>query len=261
MSAATLITLPPALESAPLGTQLRHVRQQVGHLRAQAFVDYEPEVAGIRLASLTVGRYHRLVACQSPFVCGGPVEFADVFGAVWLLHPEFSQHATAARRRVFRTLYRALHPRCPSLNLFLRYVSQFPGWRWLRRWTRRTQQERTAAAVAELRRIVEEALHDFPVGTSEEEGAADGKPKPRTVSAESPKVALAAQISGCLARHLHCSLAEIDAMPMKRAVQHMREVIVSHGGGKGLALLHPAEAALWRRHLDRAHAAAPAPAS
>lgn len=229
-------------ESKSIGQRIAEHRAEIARLRSEAFVDYAPEVAGVVLRPLTLSTYNRLAAFQSPFVVGGPVDFQALFVFVWVHHPEFGQFASTAKRRALRTVWRALNPRFPNLNLAVRFVSQFPGWRWARRFARPTEEERMADAISEARRIVAEALHDFPLGSDDE---ADRGPSP---------VTLQAQLLNTFRRDLGMSYTETEALPLKKLVQLLRESVHQKTGGKGLSLITREEAALIREHLSRREA-------
>lgn len=205
-------------------------------------MDYAPEVAGVVLQPMTLATYNRLAAFRSPFVVGGPVDFAALFVFVWVHHPSFGQFASAAKRRALRTVWRALNPRLPNLNAFVRFAAQFPGWRWLRRFARATAEERLAEAVTEARRIADEAMHDFPLGSDDD---ADRGPSP---------VTLQAQLLNTFRRELAMSYAETEALPLKKLVQLLRETVHHRTGGKGLSLITRTEAALIREHLAQREA-------
>jgi len=230
-------------EAKSIRQRITEHRAEIARLRCEAFVDYAPEVAGVQLRPVTLASYNRLMAFQNPFVCGGPVDFGAVFVFVWAHHPEFGQFAQDAKQRALRRVYRALHPRAPNINTFVRFACQFPGWRWLRRFARPTAEERLAEAVAEARRIVDEALHDFPLGSDDD---ADRGPSPVTMQA---------QLLNTFRRELAMSYAETEALPLKKLVQLLRETVHHRTGGKGLSLITREEAALVREHLTRREAA------
>jgi hypothetical protein len=169
------------------------------------------------------------------------VRFEDVFVFVWCHRPEFSQDATKSRRRVLRACWRHINPRFPALNELLLVVTSLPRWRWLRSLARPNAAQRMGEAVAEIRRIVSEATHDFPRGSDD---------------APAAQVAMQAQILNLMRRSLALSFAEVESMPLKRLVQHLRETIGATTGGKGMSLMHPDESAIWRQHLDQATARA-----
>lgn len=224
-----------------LATKLRDTRAEIQRVRSQAFIDYLPLVAGVRLEPVTLRSYNRLVAFESPFVCGGSVDFTAIFVFCWCHYPSFGQFAEIERKRLMRAIWRRLNPRAPHLNLFLRFVAAFPGWQWVRRLCRATAEERFAEAVSEIRRLLAEALDDLPSNTADERD----EPAP---------VAIQAQILNAFRRGLSLPYSEIEAMPLKRLVQLLRETLYHAAGKSSLALMHPREAAIWREHLDRAQA-------
>lgn len=224
-------------ESKSIGQQISEHRAEVARLRCEAFVDYTPEVADIRLRPITLASYNRLVAFQSPFVLGGPIDFEAVFVFVWVHHPEFGEFAVKAKRRALRRLFRAMHPRLPNLNMFARFVGQFPGWHWIYRMSVPTAEERFADAVTEIRRLVSEAMDDFPLGSDDDQNR---QPSP---------VSLQAQLLNTFRRELSLSYAETESLPLKRLVQLLRESVYHKTGGKGLSLITRTEAALVREHL------------
>lgn len=209
-------------------------------------MDYVPRVCGVDLQPITLETYSRLVAFESPFVCGGPIDIEAVVVFVWVHHRDFSQWAVRERREVVRQVWRALHPRYPNLNRFLAFVSQLPHWRWLRRFVVPAHGARYGEAVTEIRRLVAEALADLPRGEGPGEDD-DGNPK---VESEGPKSVFQAQVINSFARVLRMTPHETATMPLRRAAQLFRELIIAEGGGKGLSMMHPDEAKVWRDYLD-----------
>jgi hypothetical protein len=223
-------------ETQTLSQRLAEHRTALGRLRAEAFVDYAPEVAGVTLRPMTLATFNRLLAFESPFVCGGPVDFRAIAVFVWVHHPLFSQFAVRSKERALRAVWRALHPRAPHLNLFLRFAAQFPGWRWLRHWTRATAEERMAEAIMEIRRLVDEAMHDFPL--------------PSDDARDLPPVTLQAQILNSMRRNLDMTYQETEDMPLKKLVQLVREDLYFRANGKTMALMSRQEASIIREHLQ-----------
>ena len=221
-----------------LAEKLERTQAEIRQARSAAFVDYRPTVLGVELNPITVGSYNRLIAFESPFVMGGAVDFAAVFGFVWLHHPAFRQGAETQRKRLLRACWRAVNPRFENLNIFIHIASQFPGFRWMARFRRQTAAARLADAVAEIRRLVDEALNDFPKGDED---------------APAAPVAMHAQLLNTFRRTLSLTYAETEAMPLKRAVQLLRETMHA-AGSKGIGMMHPREAAIWREHMDRQQA-------
>jgi hypothetical protein len=204
--------------------------------RAAAFVRYEPVLAGQVLAPITLERYNLLVAFGSPFVVGGPQTVEDLLVFLWCLHPGFSQHDAAARRACYRAALRALQPRWPVLNAIARTVAPFSPRlrRLLRPFLGPTAAELEIAAVEEARRLVAEAIGEFPRGSD------DGEPLP---------FAMQAQVLNLLRRTLAVPYAEARELPMKELAQLLREAV--HHASEGKApLLTPAEAAVWRDYLE-----------
>jgi len=237
--------------SYDLAQRLIEVRARAARLRSEAFIDYEPMVCGVRLRPVTLATYNRLLAFESPFVTGGPVDLEALAVFVWLHHPDFSQHGTRARRRVLRRVHRALFPRWPRLNALLLAVSTLPRFRWLRPLTSATEQQRHTEAAGEIRRLLDEALHDYPSPGSSEEDAEKVKRQ-----SDAPPIAFQASILNTFRRALDIPYAETEALPLKRLIQLYREVIYTSTGGKGLSLMRREEAAIWSEHLGRKNAAA-----
>jgi hypothetical protein len=233
--------------------RLNAARLRANVRRCEAFIDYAPQVCGITLRPVTLDSYNRLIAFESPFIHGEAIDLAAVLVFIWVHHPEFGQHATAARLRVYRQAYRALHPRCPHLNALLQLACQFPRLRWLARYCRPDASARFTTAVAEIRRLLAEALEDFPKDNSSTEDE-EGRPK---IAANGPSVALMAQIVHVFAREYRLSPAETSALPLRRVVQLFRECVVA-SGAKGIGLMHPEEARVWREYLDEPNEPAPA---
>lgn len=216
-----------------LRERLEDVQAKARQARVAAFVDYEPTVAGERLNPITLGTYNALVAFENGFATGGPVSVSDVIAFVWLHSPGFGQFETKRKARVARRVLRALHPRFPMLNALLLIVSEFPRWRFLRRFCVPTAEERIAEAVEEIRRLIKEAIHDIPTRDG------DGEP---------PPVSFTAHVLGVFRRDLGISFEETMRMPMRRVAQHYREALHTASGGKAL-MLTPEEAEIWAEHL------------
>lgn len=229
---------PAATRAAALRQRMEDVRSRSARLRTEAFVDYAPRLCGFALQPITFLSYQRLVAFNNAFVTGAPVDLRSIFQFVWVHHPAFSQHADRARRRVFRRVWRSLHPRLPTLNAALLALRGLPRLRWLSRLVRPTAAECQAAAIAEIRRLVHEALHDFPAPGD------DARP--------SPYAGYPHYVS-LLERAHPMSFAEarvlVDHAPLKQLVQWVREAIDRLSRGKD-KLLTAEEARVWADWLD-----------
>lgn len=235
------VAIPPVLAS-----RLEEARARVVLRRVEAFVDYTPRVCGLDLQPITLATYSRLIAFGSPFVCGGAIDTRAIANFVWIHHPRFDADNATDRGIVFRRVVRALHPRFPDINAALAAFSQLPRLRWLRRFVVPTAAQRHAEAITEIRRLVAEALDDLPRAGDPGEDE-DGNPK---VESEGPKTVMQAQILNGFARSLHLSHRDTETMPLKRVAQLLRESVIADGGGKGLSMMHPAEAKVWRDYLD-----------
>ena len=217
--------------------RLAEVHQAAAARRTAAFVDYAPLVCGLALQPLTLRTYTLLLAWRNAFVCGGTVALKDIVQFVWVHQPEFGQFAHGPRRRLTRRVWRALHPRLPTLNTVIRFLAPLPRFRWLRPLCRRTAAERHALAIAEIRRLVAEALADFPPPTAD---------SPPAVCALTPQfVALLVRGYACdfdTARRL------VAALPLAQLMQYLREILhrLSQGRDK---LITPEEAAVWADYL------------
>jgi hypothetical protein len=238
--------------------KLAAARASVAKMRSEAFVDYQPCVCGLYLEPVSLRTYSRLLAFDSPFLWGGPVRAEDIAVFVWVHRPEFGQHAAKNRQNVFMAVMRALKPRFPAINEFLhlmlvllKLTAKGSRWGWrgitariISKLVTDSEATRCQEAVATIRRLISEALIDFPKaseGDDEEAGQSN-------VTAQGPSVAMQAQFVDTLARDLHFSPEEVETMPLRRAVQHYRYCLVA-SGAKGLALLHPEEAKVWREVL------------
>lgn len=238
--------------------KLAAARSRVARLRSEVFVDYTPRVCGIDLEPLSLKSYSRLLAFESPFLWGGPIALEDIAVFVWVHRPEFGQHAVVARRRIFRRVAASIEPRFPRCNavghLLLGLLqAQLPRSRnWslrrlaakaLQSWLRPPLSVGYDSAVSEIRRLVAEALLDFPKSLD-----AENEDAGRQLPAQGPSVAMQAHFINTLVRDLGLRPIEIETMPLRRAIQHYRDCLVSKGV-KGLALLHPEEAQVWREEL------------
>lgn len=218
-----------------LQTKLRVTQRRMSRLRCEAFIDYTPVICGIELRPISLAIYNRLAAFESPFVCGGPVNLQALVDFCWCSHPLFSQTSQIERKRVLRRVYRHVHPHSTGWNGMLLVYCRFKRLRWLKRFTWPTPSERFVLATDEARRLVAEAMHDFP--KSSDDGTA---PAP---------IALQAQILNTFKRNLGLSYEETENMPLKRLVQLMRESMYASTGGKGLSLISHEEAELTREFL------------
>lgn len=237
--------------------KLAAARAKVAKMRSEAFVDYQPCICGLYLEPVSLRTYSRLLAFDSPFLWGGPVMMEDIAIFIWVHHRDFGQHATAKRKRVFNAVGSALTPRFPAINEFLhlmltlfRFTDKGGRWSWRRavawilsKLVTDSEQTRSHDAVVTIHRLIAEALLDFPKSDNGEDE--DGK---ATVDAQGPSVAMQAQFVDTLVRDLHFTPEEVETMPLRKAVQHYRYCLVA-SGAKGLALLHPEEAKVWRDAL------------
>ncbi len=196
-------------------------------LRLAAFVDYEPLVCGLRLRPVTLRTYTLLLAWRNAFVVGGPVTIKDIVQFVWAHHPRFSQFAERDRARVQRQCFRALHL----------------GW-----FRRRYSPAAFTAAIAEIRRIVHEALADFPAGSD------DAEPLPHALAPQLVSLLLRGH-PGALDFTAACHL--VNTLPLARLMQFIREILHRLSQGKD-ALLTPDEARVWHDYLDHQNLPAPA---
>lgn len=231
---------------------------RIARFRSEAFVDYTPRLCGLDIEPITLRSYSRLIAFDSPFVCGGPVGAEDIAIFIWIHRPEFAQRAPAERRRIFCAVLSALHPVFPRLNELGHVVRAVlkPSLRachrlaprralvaLLDRWLVPSHSTRFSEAVIEIRRLVAESLADFP--SERRGGASEDEDK---ITAQGPTVALQAHFMHTLASGLNLSIADVETMPLRRAVQLYRDCIVT-AGAKGIALMHPEEARVWQEEL------------
>lgn len=226
--------------------RLEAVQAEQHAARVAAFVDYTPVVCGFRLEPLTLRTYTLLLSWGNPFVCGGPVEFAHLVQFIWVHQPDFSQFNQAGRRRVVRLLDRALSPRFPTLNRVCFFLRAMPGWRWCRHLVRADATERRTEAVEECRRLVREALRDFP---------SPGDDAPPAICALMPQlVALFVRSYGV---DFFQAVSLVQQLPLRQLVQYLRESQhrLSLGREK---LLTAEEAKVWSDYLGYRNAPASA---
>lgn len=237
-AAGAFLQKPPAMvaDLQHFQQRLASVQETAARLRCEAFVDYTPVVAGQRLLPVTLPSYNRLCAFGCAFVTGAPVAFADLVCFVWVHHPEFGQFNARAKTRVTHAVWRALHPRFDGVQGILRFITPLPRFRWLARFHRPMGAELRAVAVADIRRLLHEALHDFPPP------AADDAP------AEPLPFAFQAQILNLFRRSLGLGFDDTRSMPLKQVAQHLREALHHASGGKA-QLLTRDEAAVWADYL------------
>jgi hypothetical protein len=232
---------------ADLRRRLTNVRAETHRLRLMAFVDYSPVVCGVALRPMTLRSYTLLCAWDNAFVVGGPVEIKSIVQFIWAHHPDFAQHAHTARRRVALAIDRALRPRLPTLNALICFFAPFVP--CLRRFCRPTAAELIAAAIAEIRRLVNESLHDFPIGgnASEDSSSPDEAPP-----SDPLPFALPAYFVGLLVRAYGLPFVEarqlVMDLPLKELLEYTREAIHRLSNGKE-PLLTRDEAAVWWDYL------------
>lgn len=236
--------------------KLKAARERAARRRHEAFVDYAPRVCGLTLNPVTLASYNRLSAFGSPFVGGGPVSAHDVLVWVWVHHPKFAQDAEKDRAVVFRAAWRNLRPRFASLNRLAHYLAAFPRWRFLARFCSPTFEQRFSEAVAEIRRLMAEAMAGFPPAQEPHqlEHDDDGDRDARPAFDASVSVAFQAQILNTFCRSYWMPYEKTEALPMKKLGQLWREHLYYIGGDKtGLRMMDEEEAALWREQLTEAN--------
>ena len=222
----------------PLASRLEKLKGDQAIARDEAMVDYSPVVCGLHLVPVSLHSLSRLRAFRNAFVTGSAPTFEDVANFCWIHQPDFGQFNRLGRRRVYRHCWRALHvPAClEGINAVARLFAFAPQFRWLRWFTVTPSHERFEGAVEEIRRLLTEALHDYP--TAGEDG--DGAPIP---------YAFEAYILNTFRRELGMPFEEVRAMPLRRMTQHLRELI-HHANPKSLALMTKEEAEIWKEHLN-----------
>jgi hypothetical protein len=221
-----------------ISARLLGVQRGDAQRRCADFVDYAPVVCGLVLHPITLRSYTRLIVFESAFTTEAAVTVEEIINFVWIHHPAFSQFAREEKAAVSRHVYRALHPRFPHLNQFFRLVALHPRYRWVHRFTSPTAGERLAASAAEIRRLLAEALRDFP------RSAGNDTPSP---------VPLPAHMLNTLRRGLDLTFSEIEQMPLRRLLQHLRELI-HHADPSSVALISLDEEEIWIEHMTPAAA-------
>lgn len=225
--------MTPTSETSP-SVRLARLQAEQRVARDEAMVDYQPIVCGMVLLPVSLMSMSRLRAFGNAFVTGAPASFEDIANFVWIHHPDFGQFAREKKEAVTRACWRALHPRWPLLNAIGHLYVTSKRFRWLRRFLVPTAATRYAEAIDEIRRLLEEAWRDFPMADDE-----NGEPVP---------YAFEAYILNAFRRELHMDFETVRAMPLRRVVQHLREII-HHSNPKTMTLMTRAEAAIWRDHL------------
>lgn len=192
---------------------MAEARQRTAQLRAEAFVNYIAEIGGIRLRPLTLATLTILQAWRNPFVLGLPgADFNAVFQFIWVHHPDYGQFAAEQRESVLQQFRASLGDKSHLA-------------------------ERLEESAATVRRLIDEAMHDFP--------GADPDSSPAPFS-------LHPSIVNLLMRGYDLSFAEANALmetlPLKQLVQYMRESLhrLSNGRNK---LVPRSEAAVWSDYL------------
>jgi hypothetical protein len=216
--------------------RLAEARKTASRLRCEAFVDYSPVIAGQRLKQITLPTYNQLCAFECEFVKSLDVGFKDIVCFVWVHHPEFHQFNEKVKMRVTHEVWRALNPRYSVVQSLVRLLAPLPRFRWVARWIRPTAAELQIEAVAEIRRLLHEALHDFPKDGPKEAG------EPLAFSFQ-------AQVLNLMRRSLGLTFAETSSIPLKALAQHLREILHVESHGKAM-MLTPEEAQVWSEYLE-----------
>lgn len=220
-------------ETDSLAERLRAAQEKARRARCEAFVEYDAMVAGERIGPITLETYNSLIAFENAFVTGGSVGFDDIANFIWVHHPRFGQFNRAEKKRVTRRVFSALRPAFPTTNEVVRLLAQFPRLRVLRCVVRPSAEERVAAVVTEIRRLLAEATDDLP--TSD----VGGEPIP---------FAFQAYVLNLFRRTLGMPFEETRRLPLRQLAQHYREIVHRESKGKAL-LLTREEAAIWREYL------------
>lgn len=239
--------------TAEFREQLAAAQATAHRLRIAAFVDYAPLVCGVALRPVTLRTYTLLLGWGNAFVCGGPVALKDIVQFIWAHHPAFGQFATRDRRRVVRRVEAELRPAFPTLSAVSRTLTPFLArGRWFarqvaratRHFIRPTAAELTLAAIAEIRRILHEALHDFPPGDD------DAPPSPYALTPQFVSLMVRGySLDFPTARSL------VSDLPLKELIEYIREILHRLSRGKD-KLLTAEEARVWCAYLDYQNAAA-----
>lgn len=217
-----------------LSDRLHELKTEQAIARDEAMVDYTPVVCGLHLLPVSLMSLSRLRAFRNAFVMNAPATFEDVANFCWIHDQRFGQFNRSGRRAVYRACWRALHPRFETLNTVAHVFALSRRFRWLRPFLVPPHRVRFQDAVTEIRRLLAEALADYPVAGDK------GEPIPYSYEA---------YILNTFRRELHMSFDEVRAMPVRRMTQHLRELI-HHANPKSLSLMTAAEAEIWREHLS-----------
>ncbi len=131
-------------------------REAAARRRAAAFCDAPDYVLGIVVQPLTPRTFSMLAAVGCHFVCGGRPTEGDVRNWIWFHSPAWTNRQGAGWQR----------RKAAALRPFLRQLDAHP---LLRRLTRRPldlahYHAVMALAIADIRRLVEDAFADCPAG-------------------------------------------------------------------------------------------------
>jgi hypothetical protein len=224
-----------------LSELLQEARQRAARLRCEAFVEYTPEVCGLRLKPVTLDSFNALDAFGNAFFHGGAIKFEDIANFVWLHHPDFGQFNLEEKARVTCAVYRYLNPRFWRLNELVWFASTLPRFRWMRHFRRPRAADRQSETVEEIRRLMLEAMSDMPAGDDDDHDERSSEPMPFSFQAF---------ILNTFKRHLGLSFAETRALPMRQLAEHYRELLHHRSNGKAL-LLTREECKIWAEDLLR----------
>jgi hypothetical protein len=178
-------------------------REAASRRRAAAFCDAPDYVIGQEVRPLTPRTFSMLVAVDSHFILGGRATEGDVRNYLWFHSPQWCHAGTPgwqrAKAMALRPLFRELaSPWRRRMGLPL----DLPRY-----------QAALALAVADIRRIVEDAFADCPAGSSD--GAAIAT--------------MEAQMIASFARELHWPAEYTRHQPLRQLFQLLRCIRAARG--------------------------------
>jgi hypothetical protein len=184
-----------------------------GFIRDASFVPVNESIAGFTVRPMLLEYFLALRIIESPFLVGGDPDPRDARAFLWRLSPHYSPRSILVRA--------AFMHRCrvflPPLEPYIKTK------RARKRWATQTiaRLEELGTVYRGINVYVSETLQDWPSGS---EGGAEGK----------SYFSDAVSIIGTIARDYGWPESAILKLPMKRALQYMKEIKQANAPGKPL---------------------------
>jgi hypothetical protein len=191
----------------------REALKKEGFVRDASFIPVNERISGFTVRPMLLEDFLALRIIESPFLVGGDPDPVDARALLWRLSPHYNPRSILVRALFMRRCRAFLQPIEPYIKTQ----------RARKRWARQTiaRLEELGNVYRGINLYVSETLQDWPSGS---EGGAGGK------IYFSDGVA----IIGTIARDYGWPESEILKLPMKRALQYMKEIKQANAPGKPL---------------------------